>query len=329
MTLSWKDPDTNLSVFVIDPQGKIIQTNTPPGVLGQFQGWPTGDWLGPSTPFSEGGGFYPIKNNDPTSTALYASINQTGVYSILIHAPLFGGRSIAEPVTIATKFSTILPIESQPQMILDIPLFINNNYTINPKIIGQSIETEQYYLDDKEPKTINQTSLSEDMKNLSEGEHDIRFVISDTVGHNISKEFKFVIDNTLPQIVVKSPENNSKVSGMVNIDLDVNELNLAQKDWLIVKTPTQVFHDVKNIQFNTTSVANGNYTIQVTAKDRAGNVEMANIVLNVDNSGPSIFSNQTKADQNFITLVEILVGIGIALTITVITLKKLRILKRS
>jgi hypothetical protein len=116
---------------------------------------------------------------------------------------------------------------------------------------------------------------------------------------------------------------------MVNIDLDVNELNLAQKDWLIVKTPTQVFHDVKNIQFNTTSVANGNYTIQVTAKDRAGNVEMANIVLNVDNSGPSIFSNQTKADQNFITLVEILVGIGIALTITVITLKKLRILKRS
>ncbi|MGI0018507.1 MAG: S8 family serine peptidase, partial [Nitrosotalea sp.] len=46
MTISWKDPATNLSVFVIDPQGKIIQTNTPPGVLGEFQGWPTGDWLG-------------------------------------------------------------------------------------------------------------------------------------------------------------------------------------------------------------------------------------------------------------------------------------------
>ncbi|MGI0060317.1 MAG: S8 family serine peptidase, partial [Nitrosotalea sp.] len=266
MTLSWKDPDTNLSVFVIDPQGKIIQTNIPPGVLGAFQGWPTGDWLGPSVSFSEGGGFYPIKNKDSTSTVLYASINQTGVYSILIHATLFGGSVIAEPVTITTKFSTILPIESQPQMILDIPLFINNNYTITPKIIGQDIENEQYYLDNAEPKIINQTLLTEDVRNLSEGEHDIKFVITDTVGHDVSKEFKFVVDNTAPQIVVKSPQNNSKVSGVVDIDLDVNELNLAQKDWLVVQTPKQVFHDVKNIQFDTTSMTNGAYAIPVTAK---------------------------------------------------------------
>ncbi|MDE1845105.1 MAG: S8 family serine peptidase [Thaumarchaeota archaeon] len=326
MTISWKDPDTNLSVFVIDPQGKIIQTNTPPGVLGQFQGWPTGDWLGPSIPFSEGGGFYPVKNKDATSTALYASINQTGVYSVLIHAPLFGGRSIAEPVTIATKFSTILPIESQPQLILDIPLFINSNYTINPKIIGQGIEDEKYYLDGKEPKIINQTNLAKDMKNLSEGEHDVKFTIADTVGHDISKEFKFVIDNTAPQIVIKSPKNNSQVSGMVDINLDVNELNPAQKDWLTIQTPKQVFHDLKNIQFDTTSISNGNYTIQVTAKDRAGNMGIADIILNVDNS-PNVMSGQTRSDQNLLTF-EILVGIGIASTITVFTLKRLKISKR-
>ncbi len=326
MTLSWKDPDTNLSVFVIDPQGRIIQTNTPPGVLGQFQGWPTGDWLGPSIPFSEGGGFYPVKNYDPTSTALYASINQTGVYSVLIHAPLFGGREIAEPVTITTKFSTLLPIESPPQMILDIPLFINNNYTINPKIIGQGIEDKQYYLDNNEPKVINQSSLAEDVKNLSEGEHDVKFTVTDTVGHSLSKEFKFVIDNTAPQIVINSPKNNSAVSGMVNIDLDVNELNLAQKDWLIVKTPKQVFHDLKNISFDTTTVPNGNYTIEVTAKDRAENVGVADIILYVDNSGTNVSSNKTS-DQNLITI-EILAGIGIASTITIITLKKLRISKR-
>ncbi|MDE1814679.1 MAG: S8 family serine peptidase, partial [Thaumarchaeota archaeon] len=328
MTLSWEDPDTNLSVFVVDPQGKIIQTNTPPGVLGHFQGWPTGDWLGPSTSFSEGGGFYPIKNKDATSTVLYAPINQTGVYSVLIHAPLFGGRSIAEPITIATKFSTILPIESQPQMILDIPLFINNNYTITPKIIGQEIESEQYYLDNEEPKTINQTRLAEDVRTLSEGEHDIKFVITDTVGHDVSKEFKFIIDNTAPQIIVKSPQNNSKVSGVVNIDLDVNELNMAQKDWLTIQTPKQVFHDVKNIQFDTTDLANGNYTINATAKDRAGNVGVANIVFTVDNSGTSAASSQIKGDQGSAILVEILVGIGIASAITVFTLKRLRISKR-
>jgi len=326
MTISWKDPDTNLSVFVIDPQGRIIQTNNPPGVLGQFQGWPTSDWLGPSTSFSEGGGFYPVKNKDTTSTALYATVNQTGVYSVLIHAPLFGGRSIAEPITIATKFSTLLPIESQPQLIMDIPLFINSNYTMNPKIIGQGIEDAKYYLDGTEPKTINQTGLVKDVKSLSEGEHDIQFTITDTVGHNISKEFKFIVDNTAPQIVVKSPTNNSQVSGMVDIDLDVNELNLAQKDWLTVQTPKQIFHDVKNIQFDTTSIANGNYTIQVTAKDRAGNTGIADLVLNVDNS-PNVISNSTRSDQIFI-IFEILVGIGIASTIVIFTLKRLKISKR-
>ena len=273
--------------------------------------------------------FRSVKNKDPTSTAIYASINQTGVYSIMIHTPLFGGRSIAEPVTIATKFSTLLPIESSPQMILDIPIFINNNFTIHPKIIGESIQEEKYYLDNEEPRIIDQTKLNQSMKNLSEGEHDIKFVLTDTVGHSMTKEFKFVVDNTPPQIIVKSPKNNSVVSGMVNIDLDVNELNLAQKDWLVVKTPKQIFNDVKNIQLDTTTLTNGNYTLEITAKDRAGNSGMANIALIVDNSSPSIISNQNKGDQNFITLIEILVGIAIASTITIITLKKLRISKRS
>ena len=330
MTLSWKYPDTNLSVFLIDPQGRIIQTNSPPGVLGQFQGWPTGDWLGPSPAFSEGGGFYPVKNTDATSTVLFSSLNQTGVYSILIHAPLFSGRSIAEPVTITTKFSTILPIESPPQMLLDIPLFITGNYTINPKIIGESITDKKYYLDNENPQVIDQDKLAKDIRNLSEGEHELKFVITDTVGHSISKEFKFVVDNTLPEIIIKSPKNYSVVSGVVNIDLDVNELNLAQKDWLIVKTPKQIFHDVKNIQFDTTTLANGNYTLETIVKDRAGNMKMANIVLIIDNSGFAVSSsNPHKSDQNFITLIEIVVGIAIASTITVITLKKLRISKRS
>ena len=161
---------------------------------------------------------------------------------------------------------------------------------------------------------------------LSEGEHDIQFTITDTVGHDLSKEFKFVVDNTTPQIIVKSPKNNSQVSGMVDIDLDVNEQNPVQKGWLTVQTPKQISHDVKNIQFDTTSIANGNYTIQVTAKDRAGNTGIADIMLNVDNS-PNVISNSTGSDQNLI-IFEILVGIGIVSTITIFTLKRLKISKR-
>ena len=64
------------------------------------------DWLG-NSPFSQGGGFYPVKNKDDTSTVLFAPINQTGTYTLLTHSTLFGGSSTTEPITLAAKFSNI------------------------------------------------------------------------------------------------------------------------------------------------------------------------------------------------------------------------------
>jgi hypothetical protein len=37
--LSGKNDNTNFSAFVLDPQGKIISTNMPTGVLGHFKNW--------------------------------------------------------------------------------------------------------------------------------------------------------------------------------------------------------------------------------------------------------------------------------------------------
>lgn len=112
--LSWISDDTNLAVFVMDPSGQIVQTNVPSGVYGHFLGWASLDWLGSSV-FSQGGGFYPVKNKDDTSTVLYVPINQTGTYTLLTHSTLFGGSSTTEPITLAAKFTNI-----SPEMSLDI-----------------------------------------------------------------------------------------------------------------------------------------------------------------------------------------------------------------
>jgi len=103
---SWLSDYTNLSVFVMNPKGEIIQTNMPSGIFGHFLGWASLDWLGSSL-FSQGGGFFPVKNKDNTSTVIYVPINQTGTYSILAHTTLFGGNSTTEPISLAAKFSTI------------------------------------------------------------------------------------------------------------------------------------------------------------------------------------------------------------------------------
>ena len=104
--LSWKTDDTNIAIFVMDPTGQIIQTNVPSGVFGHFLGWPSLDWLGNSV-FSQGGGFFPVKNKDNTSTVLHVPINQTGTHTIMMHSTLFGGNSTTEPITLAAKFTNI------------------------------------------------------------------------------------------------------------------------------------------------------------------------------------------------------------------------------
>ena len=123
--LSWISNNTNLSVFVMDPSGEIIQTNVPSGVFGHFLGWASLDWLGNSA-FSQGGGFYPVKNKDDTSTVLYVPINQTGTYTLLTHTTLFGGSSTTEPITLAAKFTNI-----SPQM-MDSPEIVDTEIKLNP-----------------------------------------------------------------------------------------------------------------------------------------------------------------------------------------------------
>ncbi len=104
--LSWQDADTSMSAFVMDPAGKIVQTNVPAGVFGHFLGWPSVDWLG-NSPFSQGGGFFPVKNKNDTSTVLLVPVNQTGTYSVLAHSTLFGGNSTTEPLSLTARFSGI------------------------------------------------------------------------------------------------------------------------------------------------------------------------------------------------------------------------------
>ncbi len=174
--LSWESDNTNLALFVIDPSGKIIQTNVPSGVFGHFLGWPSLDWLGNSI-FSQGGGFFPVKNKDDTSTLLYVPINQTGTYTLLTHSTLFGGISVTEPITLAAKFTNIS----------------------NSPVIDSELKSQ--HIDDKEFEEIakNQTSLisNNDTLNVFESESDpgfdIGLLLGITIGVAIGISFIFII----------------------------------------------------------------------------------------------------------------------------------------
>lgn len=103
--IAWDDPGTTLAALAAGPDGGILSSTAGAGSFAELLGWPSSDWLGP-TPFSEGGGFYPVEARPPSSTGLIVPVNGTGVYSVLMHSTLFGaeGGATSERVSVVAEF---------------------------------------------------------------------------------------------------------------------------------------------------------------------------------------------------------------------------------
>ncbi len=330
MIFSWKDPGTDLSVFVVDPKGNIVQASSPPGILGQFQGWPSGDWLGPSTPFSEGGGFYPVKNRDATSEEVYAPINQTGVYSVLVHTTLFGGDSVSEPLTMFAKFSTILPSETPPAITLNVPEFINGTYKIRPVITGHDIQEETYSLDSLAPRAVGNSTFPNATMGLAEGPHTLEITASDAVGHTASGVASFTVDDTAPSVVFESPSNGSEVSGTISVKVQVSDPNLPSSGWLELRAGSMVVRDNSTLQIDTRTLPNGPYTIEAVARDMAGNVAIRDVTVGIDNSSPGLGGAAGPVQGvGTATIIEIVAGVAAASAVSALVLRKFRVPPRA
>ena len=319
----WENDNTNFTVFMIDPQGKIIQTNFPSGVFGEFLGWPTSDWLGTSS-FSGGGTFYPLKNRDNTSTVLFAPINQTGTYTLLVHSTLFDGTSITEPISLAAKFTTIVPDEKPPEIMFEIPDLINKTFDILPKIIEKNPDFVKYYLDGEERE---QEQLPLRFGMLPDGQHDLRIHATDIVGNEAEKTFSFTIDNTPPEILVKSPVNGTTVSHLLKIDFKVKDENLAEGGAITILLPDgESLEDVTLHSFNVTGIDDGVYDLKIMAVDLAENEQTKMISFNVDHTfvqEPPVISREKEQVSENSLLIIITAIIAAAIVIPII-FKKIR-----
>ena len=171
LEISWKSDDTNLAVFVMNPSGQIVQTNVPSGVFGEFLGWPSLDWLG-NTPFSQGGGFFSVKNKNATSTVLHVPVNQTGTYSLLTHSTLFGGSSLTEPITISAQFTNLSKETTS--------VYQNNNIIVDLPPSTEKIKENDTL--DLPSQTLQQPGQIQDKTSIEQAESDDSFGLGILVG---------------------------------------------------------------------------------------------------------------------------------------------------
>jgi len=310
---SWKEKNTNLAVFVFDPQGKIISTNVPSGVFGHFLGWASLDWLG-TTPFSQGGGFFPTKNKDDTSTVLFAPINQTGTYSLLVHSTLFEGKEITEPITLAAKFTTISRDNIPPEIILEIPKFVDTEKKILPKIIEDNLNDVTYLLDGMK---IDLPTDGLDISNFSDGSYTFTVNANDKIGFVAEKSFNFIIDTEPPLLEIKSPKNNTSFSKSLFIDLELTDQNLPKQNKMSFSLPNgEQIKDTMTYSFDTSKLENGQYQISIFGVDKAGNSIIKDIMFTIDHTiiDKPKTPEQTETDPLLILVIAIVIAIitGIA-----------------
>jgi hypothetical protein len=323
--ISWQNDETSLSAFMFDPQGRIVQTNVPSGVFGHFMGWPSIDWLG-TTPFSQGGGFFPVKNKDETSSVMSVPINQTGTYTLLVHATLFGGQSTTEPISIAAKFTSLLHDDKKPQILLSIPNFVNKSYSISPQITDENLDFVKYFLDGEE---INFTSNLIESKSLTDGSHQLKIFAIDVNGFNSTKSFSFNVDKSHPTISIKSPREGTIVSEILPISLEILDTNLQETDGIKIILPDgEILTDTTSVQYDTSQLDNGVYEIQILAQDKAGNEDMKTRSFEVDHSVKNTITTiqeDTPSEENYLLVIGIAIGLVIGIASVLFATKKIKI----
>ena len=322
--LSWKNDNSNFSAFILDPQGKIIGTNMPTGVFGHFMNWASLDWLG-SSPFSQGGGFFPVKNKDNTSTLIFAPINQTGIHSLLIHSTLFDGKDITEPISLVGKFSTLTADQTAPEIILDLNTFVKSDDKIMPKIIEDNPSSILYTLDGIQiPMNVTGISVS----TLDDGSHTLIITAMDKFGLQSSRTFEFVVDNIMPTVELIS-KNNTAVSKRFDIQVSVSDQNLPKSDYLSYLLPNgERIVDKKLYSFDTSDLEEGKYSIDIFVKDEAENTTSSKIMFEIDHSIIDPPNSQIMKSSSQITesstdyLLIIIIGIIAIVIVSVLVILK-------
>ena len=286
MKVSWRNNWTSVNAMVTDPNGKIIASSVPAGVFKVFLGWASNDWLG-STRFSEGGGFYPAQNQGTNSTVLYVPINSTGIYSIMLHTTLFHGKSLTEPIIIEAKSTTILPDTRPPVISLDFPQYASGIINIPIGLDEENIEDASYSIDGSAPVSLKENAtMVVDTTALKEGLHHIGISASDTVGHKVFKDIIFVADNTKPELKVRSPEDGSVVAERLSISLEISDSSLKVFS-VVLPNGTRVDNN-NAFTVDTTSLADGEYTVLISAEDGAGNFVEEKRTIKVDRTIPTV-----------------------------------------
>lgn len=141
--------------------------------------------------------------------------------------------------------------------------------------------------------------------NLQDGNHTLDFTVTDNAGNSNTSLVNITTKNTQPIPSILEPSNNAFVKGTILIRASI--ANAEGTTYATVSIEQGANTTTKNMtcnsgftscnySLNTTSFADGGYTVKVNAMNNSGVVASSSIIITIDNTKPSVTILQPIGD---------------------------------
>jgi hypothetical protein len=120
----------------------------------------------------------------------------------------------------------------------------------------------------------------------TDGIYNLRINAVDSAGNSNFSIYLFIIDSTLPEIILNSPSNNEIFKNGSMLDFNIIDVNLKEVNYSINGGSNITISEPYNI--STLDWKDGNYTIQINGVDLAGNSYSSTFHFILDSTKPEI-----------------------------------------
>ncbi|HWB39097.1 MAG TPA: Ig-like domain-containing protein [Candidatus Saccharimonadales bacterium] len=158
------------------------------------------------------------------------------------------------------------------------------------------------------PTTYTTTSLSQVSNPLADGTYYARVMGTDALGgtSSWSNTRQFTVDTTAPTVSITSPSDGDYVHGTITASGLASDsgTGLLGYSWKVKDSSNNTvlsdphFGSVSDLTWDTTTVADGDYTITLTAADQVLNSDHDTITVHVDNTAPVVTVDQQSTFTN-------------------------------
>ncbi|MEF8880512.1 MAG: S8 family serine peptidase, partial [Candidatus Nanohaloarchaea archaeon] len=146
----------------------------------------------------------------------------------------------------------------------------------------------------------NSTYYYNDSIGLNGGNYNPTLRINDTLGLENTEQKSFTIDDTSPNVNIRSPVSQANISGAFDVNVTWSDEGIG------VETTNVTFENASGVQeyfsgnktIDSTLYSDGEYFLNFTANDSAGNQIEESINIEFDNSNPSLQIKNPEDNSN-------------------------------